>query len=101
MKNSPNNTKCEIKTTYLFNKGLKKIKKQNKNLDELIQVIEKLANYEELDSKYRNHYLIDNKTYKNCLECHIGPDWLLIYKYVENKLVLVLFATGSHSDLFD
>lgn len=74
--------------------------KQNKDINELLFVITKLANLETLDKKYRNHDLINDSTYKNCSECHIRPDWLLIYKYVDDKLVLVLFATGSHSELF-
>ena len=82
-------------------KATKKIIKQNKDINELLEVIVKLANLESLDSKYRNHNLINDKTYKDCSECHIKPDWLLIYKYVDNKLVLVLFATKSHSELFN
>lgn len=64
-------------------------------------VITRLANKEALDIKYKDHQLIDDKTYKNCRECHITPDWLLIYKYEEEKLVLVLIATGSHSEILD
>lgn len=75
--------------------------KQNKNIDELLIVITKLANLESLDAKYRNHDLINDKTYKDCSECHIRPNWLLIYKYVDDKLVLVLLATSSHSELFN
>ena len=101
MKISLENTICEIKTTSIFNKQLKKLVKQNKDLDELIEIIGKLANLEVLDPKYKNHNLINDKTYKDCCECHVKPDWLLVYKYVDNKLVLVLFATGSHSDLFN
>ncbi len=100
MKINIDNTICEIKTTTKFDKQLRKIAKQNKNIEELIIVISKLANFEILEAKYRNHYLINDKTYKDCLECHINPDWLLIYKYEKNNLVLILFATGSHSDLF-
>lgn len=44
--------------------------------------------------------LNDSKNYKNCRECHIEPDWLLVYQYVDNQLILILVATGSHSDLF-
>lgn len=95
------NTKYKIDFTSNFKRQLKKIIKQNKDINELLEVITKLANLESLDSKYRNHYLINNKTYKDCSECHIKPDWLLIYKYVDDKLVLVLFATGSHSELFN
>ena len=95
------NTKCKIDFTSNFKKQLKKMIKQNKDINELLEVITKLANLESLDSKYRNHNLINDKTYKDCSECHIKPDWLLIYKYVDNELVLVLFATGSHSELFN
>ncbi len=45
--------------------------------------------------------LHDSKKYKNCWECHVEPDWLLIYKYQDDGLILLLFATGSHSDLFE
>ena len=93
-------TKYKIDVTSNFKKQLKKIIKQNKDINELLEVITKLANLENLDSKYRNHNLINDKTYKDCSECHIKPDWLLIYKYVDDKLVLVLLAIGSHSDLF-
>ena len=93
-------TKYKIEFTTNFKKQLKKIIKQDKDISELLEVITKLANLENLDSKYRNHNLINDKTYKDCSECHIKPDWLLIYKYVDDKLVLVLFAIGSHSELF-
>ena len=93
-------TKYKIDFTNNFKKQLKKIIKQNKDINELLMVITKLANLESLDPKYRNHNLINDKTYKDCSECHIKPDWLLIYKYVDDKLVLVLFAIGSHSELF-
>ena len=60
-----------------------------------------MANKEQLDAKYKDHQLINDKTYKDCRECHLDPDWLLIYKYKEDKLKLVLFVTGSHSELFN
>ena len=101
MKIDLSNTKCEIRMTTLFHRGFKKIVRQNKDLNDLVKVIGALANLETLDPKYKNHILINDKTYKDCLECHIQPDWLLIYKYMNNKLILVLFATGSHSDLFN
>lgn len=77
------------------------MQKQNKDLDELLDVVDKLAQKEELDPKYRNHKLKDDKYYKNCSECHIRPDWLLIYQYNDNELLLLLLNTGSHSDLFN
>ncbi len=99
--NSIINTKYEIKSTSKFNRQLKKLSKQNKNLNLISEVITKLANKEELEKKYKDHQLINNRIYKNCRECHITPDWLLVYKYDENTLVLLLFATGSHSELFN
>lgn len=95
------NTKYEIDLTSSFKRNYKKIRKQGKNVEKLKEIVVKLANKEELDSKYRDHQLIDDKTYKNCRECHITPDWLLIYKYEDEKLILVLFALGSHSELFN
>ena len=95
------NYKYEVVFSSKFKKSLKKIQKQNKNIDELLDVIDKLAFKEELDQKYRNHKLIDDKNYKNCFECHIRPDWLLIYQYSDNELLLLLIDTGSHSDLFN
>ncbi len=91
----------EVKTTSRFNKGLKKIIKQNKDIEKLIKIVEKLANNQELDSKYKNHKLMNDKNFKDCNECHIEPDWLLIYKIENNELILLLIATGSHSDLFN
>lgn len=91
----------EIKTTTRFNKELKKISKQHKDINKLIYVVEMLANGKELEPKYKNHKLINDKTFKECYECHIQPDWLLVYKIQDNELVLLLFATGSHSDLFN
>lgn len=95
------NYKYKVVYSTKFKKSLKKIKKQNKDLDELLDIIDKLAFKEELEPKYRNHKLIDDKYYKNCCECHIKPDWLLIYQYNDNELLLLLMNTGSHSDLFN
>ena len=57
-----------------------------------------LANGDTLNIKYKNHKLINDKYYKNCYECHIESDWLLIYKYEKEELILI--ATGSHSEMF-
>ncbi len=93
-------TKYHIDYTIKFKKQLKKILKQGYDVDQLLNVVTNLANLQELDYKYRNHKINNDKYYKDCYECHIDPNWLLIYKYVDDKLVLLLFATGSHSDLF-
>lgn len=93
--------KYDVVYSIKFKKSLKKMQKQNKDLDELLDVVDKLAQKEELDPKYRNHKLKDDKYYKNCSECHIRPEWLLIYQYNDNELLLLLMNTGSHSDLFN
>ncbi len=94
-------TKYTIDFSTKFKKQLRKMIKQEKNINKLLIVINMLANKEPLDPKYKDHQLIDDKTYKNCRECHITPDWLLVYKYEEEHLVLILLATGSHSELFN
>ena len=90
--------KFEIKYTSQFKKDFKLAKKQGKNIDKLFAVIEKLANGETLEPKHRDHDLVGN--YKGCRECHIEPDRLLVYEIFEDVLVLMLYRTGSHSDLF-
>ena len=95
------NTKYEVKGTSKFKKQLKKVVKQGKDINKLIEVLNVLSNGEELEEKYYNRNLVNNKYYKDCKECHIEPDWLLIYKYVDDKLILVLFSTGLHSNLFN
>ena len=94
------NIKCTLVLSSRFKKQYKRLFKQGKNLDKIDEVIDKLAKFEVLDSKYRDHSLINDKYYKNCRECHIEPDWLLIYQYEDKKLNLLLIATGSHSELF-
>lgn len=88
----------EIRFTGQFKKDLKLAKKQGKDTDELFTVIEKLSNGEALEAKYRDHSLSGN--YKGCRECHIEPDWLLIYEIDDGILVLMLYRVGSHSELF-
>lgn len=83
-----------------FKKDFKKIEKQGKDKNKLFTVIETLASGELLDIKYKDHALVNDKKYIDCRECHIEPDWLLVYKYDKNDLILLLVKTGSHSDLF-
>ncbi len=90
--------KFEIKFTNQFKKDIKLAKKQGKNLDKLFKVVEKLANNVALDAKYRDHNLSGN--FENLRECHIEPDWLLIYKVHEDILVLMLYRLGSHANLY-
>ena len=93
-------TKYTIKISSNFKVNYRKIKRQGLDIDKLKYVITKLANHEMLESNFRNHKLQNNKYYKNCYECHIEPDWLLVYKYNEDTLILLLVDTGSHSELF-
>ena len=81
-------TKYQIKFTSSFKKSLKKVLKQGKEFKKIKTIIVKLANKEELEIKYKNHELNDNKKFKNCKECHVEPDWLLVYKYYENDLII-------------
>lgn len=84
-----------------FKKSLKKVLKQGKDLNKLLDVVDKLANKEELEPRYKNHKLMNDKYYKNCGECHIEPDWLLVYQYDEDKLIILLVNTGSHSEILN
>ena len=95
------NTKYEVQYTNLFKKQYKKVLKQGKDKEKFLKILGMLANGESLDEKYKDHALIDNKYFKNCRECHITPDWLLVYKYIENELILFLIQTGSHSEVLD
>lgn len=79
-------------------RGLKLMKKRGKDLNKLKYVMKLLASGETLPEKYRDHSLSGD--YINCRECHIEPDWLLIYQIKENELILLAITTGSHSDLF-
>ena len=90
--------KYEIKYTGQFKKDLKLARKQGKNEEKLFEIIETIAMGEELDPRYRDHALTGN--YKGCRECHIEPDWLLIYEIFNDVLILGLNRVGSHSELF-
>ena len=88
----------KITTTSKFKKDYKKIQKRGYNLKLLEEVVRILAETKTLPEKYLPHSLIGN--YVGYMECHILPDWLLIYKIKDDELVLVLSRTGTHSDLF-
>lgn len=92
--------KYEIVLTSAFKKELKNIKKRNKDLTKLTEVVNKLASGQELEAKYRDHALANNLRFRDCRECHIEPDWLLVYKKNKSELTLFLIETGTHSDLF-
>lgn len=90
--------KCSVQFTNQFKKDLKLAKKQGKDLDKLFEVINILANGEKLDTKFKDHDLFGS--YKGTRECHIEPDWLLIYEIDNNALILMLYRLGTHSELF-
>jgi mRNA interferase YafQ len=82
--------------TSQFKKDFKKIKKQQKNLSMLTVVIEKLLSQQKLEQKYKDNSL--SGKWGNHRDCHIEPDWVLIYRLSDDELILE--RTGSHSDLF-
>ena len=90
--------KYDIQRTSQFKKDYKLAKKRGLELDKLKKVISILADGKELPAEYLNHHLTGN--YKGCMECHIEPDWLLVYKIEGELLILSLQRTGTHSDLF-
>ena len=89
--------KYKIVQTSKFKKDLKRAIKQGKNLAELQKVINLLASGQNLPIKNRDHALKGN--YSHCRECHIAPDWLLIYEIIHDELFLYLTRLGSHSEL--
>ncbi|HLP46196.1 MAG TPA: type II toxin-antitoxin system YafQ family toxin [Candidatus Kapabacteria bacterium] len=82
-----------------FERDVKRLSRSgSRDISKLKEVIKKLVNEERLDMQYKNHPLVNN--WKGCLECHISPDWLLIYRLNKEKKELELVRTGSHSELF-
>ncbi len=90
--------KLSIRFTSQFKKDLKLAQKQNKDLYKLFDIIEKIANCEPLPEKYKDHCL--SGQYSNCRECHIEPDFLMIYRIEKDLVMLMLLRLGSHSELF-
>lgn len=81
-----------------FKRDLKTAKRRGLNIESLRSVVNILASGKSLDKKYRDHALVGN--WAGFRECHIAPDWLLIYKIENAELSLFLFRTGTHSDIF-
>ena len=86
----------KIQRISQFKKDIKRMRKRGKKFEKTKEIIEELAAGLPLDEKYRDHPLVGQ--YKGTRECHIEPDWLLIYEITKSELVLV--CTGTHSDLF-
>jgi len=83
-----------------FKKDYKLAVKRGCDPKKLEKLISLLCSEQSLPDVYRDHALAGSKDYKGMRECHIQPDWLLVYKVVRETLVLKLIRTGSHSDLF-
>ena len=79
-----------------FERDLKRVTRRGKDAAKLKDVIKKLIQQEKLDARYKNHPL--QGTYKGCYDCHIEPDWILIYR-IKHDLIQFI-RTGSHADLF-
>ena len=92
-------TKYTVKTTTLFKKDFKLAMKRGLNVELLENIIALLAMGEPLPAKNKDHALTGN--WVGHRECHILPDWLLIYRVEDDVLVLTLARTGTHSDLFN
>lgn len=90
--------KYTIRPTSRFVKDLKRVQKRGYDISLLADVIKKLADGEELPQKNKDHALVGD--FDGCRECHITPDWLLIYEINKGELVLYLTRTGTPSDLF-
>ena len=88
----------EIEYTGLFKRKVKVLKKRGYGLSLLESVIAELKETGTLQEKYQPHKLTGN--YAGFWECHIKPDWLLVWAKEDNRLVLVMIDTGTHSDLF-
>ena len=86
----------DVRTTSRFKKDLKKVERQGREMAKLGHVIDKLKDGLPLEPHYRDHALTGN--YVGHKECHLAPDWLLVYKIDAGFLILV--RTGSHSELF-
>lgn len=88
----------EIEVTNRFLKDLKLARKRNLDENKLNDIVRLLAEGKPIPEKNRDHPLVGD--YKGCRECHITPDWLLIYSIEDTLKIITLIRTGSHSDLF-
>lgn len=90
--------KLGLRKTRQFEKDLKRMAKRGMPLRELETVVDRLLDQTPLPEKYRDHPLVGD--YAGFRECHVRPDWLLIYMVQADRLVLTCMRTGTHSDLF-
>ena len=90
--------KYDIIITNSCKRDIKRASKQGKNINLLFDVIDQLSDGKQLDPKFKDHKLSGN--YEGKRECHIEPDFLLIYQINEKEIILYLVRVGSHSELF-
>lgn len=88
----------QIEFTNEMKRNVKLMRKRGKNLSKLTEVLDILANGQPLPSKNKDHQLTGSL--KEFRECHIEPDWLLVYQIRDDILILTATATGTHADLF-
>lgn len=87
-----------VKPTSRFTKDLKRVHRRGYYIALITAVIKLLAAGEQLPAQYKDHALTGN--FASCRECHITPDWLLVYEIDQTAVILYLTRTGTHSDLF-
>jgi mRNA interferase YafQ len=85
-----------IRRTSQFKRDVKRMKKRGRDLDKLKEILERIIGGQQLEAEYRDHVLVGQ--YEGTRECHIEPDWLLIYELAQSEIVLI--RTGTHADLF-
>ena len=85
-----------IRRTSQFKRDVERMKRRGKDLSKLKEVLEKIISGQQLEAKYSDHALVGQ--YKGTRECHVEPDWLLIYELAQSEVVLI--RTGTHADLF-
>ncbi len=90
----------EVRYTPIIKKELEVYKRKGKDMSKFFDIVDKLRKGEKLPAKNKDYQLRNSKHFKGCRECHIEPDWLLIYQIYKNELILKLIETGSHSELF-
>lgn len=86
-----------IRESSRFRRDLKRMRRRGKDLSKLYEVVERLARNEEIGERHRVHPLVGN--WRSFWDCHIEPDWLLIYRVQDDAVEL--YRTGSHADLFE
>lgn len=90
--------KLHVKYYTQFKRDIKRAKKRHLDIGLLEDVVKKLQRGEKLDAIYRDHKL--SGEYEGYRECHIQPNWLLVYKIIDEELILALARTGTHDDVF-